>query len=88
MNEVYNNYEEPIEAMKHLTALNIPFAFSHKKLDGTTVCIRKAILRPMAKSEFKNSKYKLQYTNLETNEHRSCYIPLLLSFNHKLIQLQ
>lgn len=88
MQEHYNNYEEPITAMRKLSEVSIPFTFSHKRLDGTTAIIRKARLRPQARTEFDSkAKYKLQYTNLETNEKRSCYIPLLLSFNGKLIDV-
>ncbi|WP_271407271.1 hypothetical protein [Tenacibaculum soleae] len=88
MQEEYNNYEEPITSMRKLSEVGVPFAFSHKKQDGTTVIVRKATLRPQSRNEFDTkSKYKLQYTNLETKEKRSCYIPLLLSFNDKLIDV-
>lgn len=88
MQDNYNNYEDPITGMRKLSEASIPFGFGHKKEDGTTVIIRKATLRPQSREEFDSkSKYKLQYTNLETQEKRSCYIPLLLSFNGKLIDV-
>lgn len=88
MQDIYNNFEEPVTSMRKLSAANIPFGFSHKKIDGTTAIIRKATLRPQSRDEFDSkAKYKLQYTNLETQEKRSCYIPLLLSFNSKLIDV-
>ena len=88
MQQYYNNYEVPITQMRNLSESQIPFSFSHKKSDGTTAIIRRATLRPQSKEEFdSNSKYKLQYTNLENGEKRSCYIPCLLSFNGKLIDL-
>lgn len=88
MQDVYNNYEQPITIMKRLSEMNIPFAFSHLKLDGSVSRIRKAELRPQSmSSKDKFSRYKLQYTNIETGEKRSCYIPLLLTLNNKQILL-
>ncbi|CAM1357663.1 hypothetical protein [Tenacibaculum halocynthiae] len=86
MQEHYNNYEAPITSMRKLSEVGIPFSFSHRKEDGTVSLIRKATLRPQSSSKIdRNAKYKLQYTNLETKELRSCYIPLMLSFNNKPI---
>ena len=88
MQEYYTNYEEPITQMRNLSKLSIPFSFTHKKLDGNSVSIRVAALRPQSLTkQDKNAKYKLQYTNLETDELRSCFIPLLTSFNGKLIKV-
>lgn len=82
MEEYYNNYQDPIASMKKLSEVDIPFSFSHKRLDGTTAIIRKATLRPQSREEFDSkSKYKINYKNHETDELRSCYIPLILSFN-------
>ena len=86
MQESYNNYQEPITQMRKLSELNIPFSFSHKKEDGTTSIIRSAKLRRQTSlKKDRNARFKLQYINLENNEKRSCYIPLLLSFNKKQI---
>lgn len=82
MNEHYTNYEEPIEEMKRLSSRNIPFQFSFKKEDGTTRTIRKAKLRKGSKK----AKYSIQFEDLITGECRSFSIPLLLSFNNKLIK--
>lgn len=88
MEDCYNNYREPVSAMNKLSSLSVPFSFSHKKLDGTTVVIRKARLEVQPKeTKDKYAKYKLWYTNLETNEYRSFYIPCLLSVNGKLIDV-
>lgn len=88
MQDYYNDYKEPITMMRNLSKLCIPFSFTHKKLDGNSVSIRQAELLPQSLSKRdKNSKYKLQYKNLETNELRSCFIPLLTSFNGKLIKI-
>ena len=86
MDNVYTNYEEPIELMKKCTAASILFSFSFMREDGTRCTVRKARLRKGAKND-KNSKYKLQFTNEETGENKSCYIPRLLSFNNKLIDV-
>ena len=88
MQDIYNSYDRPIQEMKRYTELGIPFSFSHKRGDGTIVIVRNASLRPQAtKAKDRNAKYKLQYTNLDTKEPRSCYIPLLISFNGKLIDV-
>jgi hypothetical protein len=88
MQEVFKNHQEPITRMRKLSSINIPFTFSHKKLDGSSVIIRKAQLRKQThSSKDSRSKYKLNYINLENDELRSCYIPLLTSFDGKLIDV-
>lgn len=68
--------------------MNIPFSFSYVKLNGDKCIVRKALLRPMSKSEKdRNAKYKLQYVNTENQEKRSCFIPLITSFNGTKIEL-
>lgn len=88
MQDVYNNYEEPITLMRKLSEISVPFSFSHKRSDGTTCIVIKASLRPQSSTlKDRNAKYKLQYTNLNNGEQRSCFIPSLLSVNDKLIKI-
>ncbi len=84
--KTYHNYEEPIGIMRKLTSLGQPFSITFIKLDGTVTRIDKAALRPMS-IKGRNAQYRIQYTNLNTKEHRSFYLPLLLAVEDIKIKL-
>lgn len=74
--------EQAINVMRNSQRKSDPFSIKFKKLSGGTSIIRKAELRPMAKSsKLHNAKYKLQLKNQETDELKSCYIPLIMEVN-------
>ncbi len=86
-NECYHNYEDPINTMRQHTSAGIPFSLTFMKLSGSIARVEKATLRGMSGTGI-NAKYRLQYTNIATDEYRSFYIPLLMAVNDKKIRLK
>ncbi|WP_378186888.1 hypothetical protein ACE939_00885 [Aquimarina sp. W85] len=82
----YTSYEEAISLMELITGKGNTFSFTYMKLDGTVSYVSKAVLRSRAATGL-NAKHRIQFTNVATNEHRSCYIPLLMAVNNKKINL-
>lgn len=81
--------ESAITSMKSLSAKGIPFSFSFMKLNGTRSKVYRAAIRKQAKSsKVKNSFALLEYVNVDTDECKHCYLPLLMSFNNKPIRIR
>lgn len=78
---------DAIKQMNELTKLSRPFSFSfwsyNEKKDSThgMVNVPKAFIRKQPKSKDSTPHIKLEYYNVQQQEHRSCYICLLKSFN-------
>ena len=74
--------EEAITLMRNCSKLQLPFSIKFAKLDGGKAFIQNAALRPMASTTAdRNGKYKLQLVNRDTEQFRSCYIPLIMEVN-------
>mgnify|MGYP006909076382 CR=1 FL=1 len=88
-NKVFNSHEEAFKAMHQLTANNKPFKLVFKKIDATIKIVPKALLRKRTHSSTdSNSAYKFNYLDVDKDECKSAYIPLLLSVNDKKIVLK
>ena len=81
---------DAIAEMRRLSLAEIPFSFSHSTWNqDTQEChgirhVNKAILRPAGKNdEIKDADLKLFYKDLDNNEKRNCWQPLLMFFNDK-----
>lgn len=84
----YSDYAQPISHMKELTARNTPFKVVFRKKDGSLRMIYRALLRKQSiGAGDKTSAYKIQLLDLDQDEPKSAYIPLLISVNDKKIIL-
>lgn len=85
---------EAIREMHRLTAEGVPFSFvfatynrDSRTTEGIRV-VRKAKLRPKTKDDqIKHSSFKLFFYDLEINQPRVCWQPLIMYFNNKKIIL-
>lgn len=76
------NIEEAVTVMRNCAKFGQDFSITFKKISGGSSRIERAELRPMAPtSKDINGKYKLQLTNKETGERKSCYIVLIMEVN-------
>lgn len=81
--------ESAITQMKHLSAMGMPFSFSFMRLNGTRCKVYRAAIRKQAKSsKVKHSFALIEYVNVDTDECKRCYLPLLMSFNNKPIRIR
>lgn len=87
--EVYKDHERPITLMRQLTVQGIPFKLEfRRKRDGKRRVVHRALLRPQSLGTVdRNSKYKLQFIDRDTDQMGSVFIPLILSVNDKKIVL-
>lgn len=83
------NVFEAISKMRALSANNVPFSIeflSCNTTNGTSKgvkTINNCVLRVGLSAEYSDkAKSLVAYTDLDTQEHRSFYIPLLLKFNN------
>ena len=80
--------EQAINVLNNLTARGESFSIRFRKVEGGDTYIRRAGLRKMANTnKDKNGAYKLQFGNLETNEFKSCWIPLIKEVNNIQIDI-
>lgn len=78
----YNNYSDAFKEMQRLTSLNKPFKLVFKKLNGNTKIVPHALLRKQTHSSNDTmSAYKFNYVDMDKDDYKSAYIPLLLSVN-------
>jgi hypothetical protein len=84
-----------IAEMRKITAQGGCFSFIHRYYDrerrtgGQIRLVKRARLRKAAyKESVIHSQYKLFYTDLDTNEPRVCWQPVVLFFNGQKILLQ
>ena len=84
---------ESIAIMRKLTERNIPFKFgfitcntSNKTSKGYKV-VNKALLRGShTKGSSTKSGIIIPYTDVETNQDRNFYLPLLMMFNDEILK--
>jgi hypothetical protein len=86
MNKV--NVYDALKQMRVLSTDNIPFSFSFVTCDLSKRCsngvkeVRKAKLRTgLTQEKGIKSKSLIGYVDLETNQNRWFYLPLLIKFN-------
>lgn len=87
--EAYKDHERPITLMRKLTAEGVPFKLEfRRKRDGKRRIVHRTLLRPQSLGKHdRNSRYKLQYIDVDNEQMGSVYIPLILSVNDKKIIL-
>jgi len=88
------NLYEAIHEMRRLTRKGVPFSFtymSYNETKGTSegiVHVRSAKLRKRESREFnRNAEDQEAYLNLDTNEPRRFWHPLLMEFNGEKVSL-
>lgn len=85
--QTINSIEQAVESMRQLTDQGRPFSVEFVKLSGAVTYIDKAALRHKDNRSNK-TKHLLNFTNLENQEKRSCFILWLLSVNDVKIKLR
>lgn len=86
---------EAIEKMRSLTKMGIPFSFSYmtysqdKNFSDGPKTVNRAKLRP-GTNKINNafSEIMLNYIDLDTDEPRQFYQPLLMTFNGQILELK
>ena len=81
---------DAIKEMRKLSSQERSFSFSHSTWNqDTQECngirhVNKAILRPAGRNdEIRDADLKLFYKDLDNNEKRNCWQPLIMFFNDK-----
>lgn len=82
MNATTYTLEEAITVMRNLSKFQKTFSVKFRKLGGGDTIINRCSIRPMAATaKDKFGAYKLQLTNEDNGQPRSCYIPLIKEVN-------
>jgi hypothetical protein len=86
---------DAIRQMRILSAEERPFSFAHftwdddrQKADGLRV-VNRALIRPAAKEDqVRHAQFKLFYTDMDLNQPRNCWQPLLAYFNGQRVKIE
>lgn len=85
---------EAIAEMRRLSERNIAFSFSYmsfsmerKSSDGVVTVSRAILRKQMTKETNKYADYLLNYFDLSIMENRTCWQPLLMTFNNEPLEL-
>lgn len=83
-----------IHEMRELTKKEVPFSFTFMSYDRTRgrssgiVSVRRAKLRPRGKEKYNEfAELQEEYLDLDTNEPRRFWHPLLMTFNGKKVSI-